>query len=131
MMTKKRFSIRERLASFRYAFHGINLLIRKEHNAWIHLAAALMVIGFGIILKLSAMEWSLIVFAIGLVFAAEAVNTAIEKLVDLVSPQHNKKAGKVKDLAAGAVLICAITAAIIGLLVLLPKIMALICHRSY
>ena len=121
-MIKKSFSIRKQLRSFKYAFRGIYLLLRKEHNAWVHSATALIVISLAILFKLNTIEWSLIVFAIGIVFAAEAFNTSIEKLVDMVSPEHRKKAGKIKDLAAGAVLFCALAAAAIGLLVFLPKI---------
>ncbi|HBX50696.1 MAG: diacylglycerol kinase [Bacteroidetes bacterium RIFOXYA12_FULL_35_11] len=114
---KNKFSIASRLLSFSYAFRGILIVFSKEHNAWIHLFAAILVICAGIFFNISAIEWCLIVFAIGLVFIAEMINTAIEKLVDFVSPDFNDKAGIIKDIAAGAVLVAALIAAVIGLLV--------------
>lgn len=117
-----KFSMIKRGHSFKYAFKGIIIVLKSQHNAWIHLAITVMVIIFGIIYPLTLTEWLLIIFAIGFVLVAEACNTAIEKLVDLVSPEHNDKAGQVKDMAAGAVLIAAITAAVIGLIIFVPKV---------
>ena len=74
----------------------------------------------GFVLGITRMEWMIIILCIGVVIAAELFNTAIEKLVDLVSPQQHPVAGQVKDIAAGAVLVCAATAAIIGLIVFIP-----------
>ena len=122
----QKFSIIKRLKSFKYAFNGIFVLIKNEHNAWIHLAALVVVVVAGIILKLSYTEWALVVFAIGFVFAAEAFNTAIETLVDLVSPEFDKKAGLIKDVAAGAVLIVAITTVVIGILIFGKKILQIL-----
>lgn len=116
------FTIRKRLKSFVYASNGIRLLITKEHNAWIHCFAAVCVVIAGIILKLSEMEWIAVCMCIGMVLSAEAVNSSIETLADLVSPEYNEAIKKTKDLAAGAVLILAITAAIIGLIIFIPKI---------
>ncbi|MBF0429701.1 MAG: diacylglycerol kinase family protein [Fibrobacteria bacterium] len=118
----KPFSPRDRLHSFRFAFKGILLLLKTQHNAWIHTMAAICVILFGLILKISAKEWCLVFLAIGGVFAAEAFNTAIEYLVDMVSPDYHEKAGKIKDLAAGAVLLIAFAAALTGLIIFLPKL---------
>lgn len=121
------FTLRKRLRSFKFAFNGIKLLITKEHNAWIHCFAAVCVVIAGFILGLSATEWIAVVFAIGTVLAAEAVNSSIEALADLVSPGYNEAIKRTKDLAAGAVLILAIAAAIVGLIIFVPKIMETIC----
>jgi diacylglycerol kinase (ATP) len=109
-------------ASFSYAFKGLYLLFTSQRNAKIHAIAALLVIILGFLFQIVWYEWALLIFAIGLVLSAEAINTAIEYLTDLVSPQQNEQAGKVKDLAAGAVLLTAITAFIIALLVFVPKL---------
>lgn len=105
-----------------YAFRGLNFLFRGQPNAWIHLTAAIGVIIAGFLCHLSSIEWGVIIFAIGLVFSAELFNSAIEELVNKVSPEFHPLAGKVKDLAAGAVLVAAITAAIIGAIIFLPKL---------
>src|SRR5688500_15259882 len=105
-----RSSLLKTLKSFKYAFHGIYLVIRYENNTRVHLAATIMVIGLGMLLQLSLVEWSIILMQIGLVWTAEIFNTALEKLVDLVSPEYNPKAGIVKDIAAGAVLVISIIA---------------------
>jgi diacylglycerol kinase (ATP) len=124
-MNQKEFQIGDRLKSFRFAFNGIRILFVKEHNAWIHLAAALLVTIAGIVLKISISEWVAVIFAIGLVFTSEAINTSIEKLSDFVSPEKQKSIKEVKDLAAAGVLISSITALLIGLFVFLPKILML------
>lgn len=115
--------MKKRLLSFKYAFNGLALLFRGEPNAWIHLVAAAGVITAGILLKINALEWALVIFAIGLVFSTELFNSAIEEIVNKVSPERNETAGKIKDLAAGAVLMAAITSAIIGLIIFIPKIL--------
>ena len=117
-----KFSIKKRLESFRYAFHGIYLTLKSQHNAWIHIAITIIVMIAGWTFGVSSTEWCFLIFAIGFVLSAEAFNTAIEELTDLVSPEQNPKAGIIKDVAAGAVLIAAIVAAIIGLIIFLPKI---------
>ena len=114
--------MKRRLLSFKYAFRGLYLLFKSQPNAWIHLFAAFGVIVAGFILKLSISEWIFVTFAIGFVISAELFNTAIEALVDKVSPEQNPISGKVKDLAAGAVLVAAITAAVIGLVIFVPKV---------
>ena len=82
--------------------------------------AAMAVIIAGIVLGITRTEWIMVVMCIGTVISAELFNTAIEKLVDLVSPERHPVAGRVKDIAAGAVLICAVAAAIIGLIIFIP-----------
>ncbi|OEK05086.1 diacylglycerol kinase family protein [Roseivirga misakiensis] len=118
----KPFSVKERLQSFKYAWRGIRVAIWQEHNFRIHLLAALIVIVTGFYFEISNTEWCWIVLAICIVFTAELFNTAIEKLVDLKSPEFDPLAGKIKDIAAGAVLVSALSAAIIGLLIFWPYI---------
>jgi diacylglycerol kinase (ATP) len=110
--------------SFRYAFAGIAELVRTQPNAKVHLAAAGLVIAAGLFFGLSRMEWCAVVFAITIVIAAETVNTALEYLTDLTSPDYHPLAGKAKDLAAGAVLISAMGAIAVGIIIFLPKVIA-------
>lgn len=127
-MKNRGFTLRKRLNSFRYAFNGIRLLIQKEHNAWIHCAITICVIPAGFIFNLSTTEWISIIIIIGAVFSAEAINSAIEAISDLVSPEYNESIKQTKDLAAGAVLIMAIIAVIIGLIIFIPKIIPYILN---
>lgn len=122
MQNNRKSSLSQFFASFKYAFNGIAKSFLIESKIRFHSLAAAVVIIAGFILDITYTEWALLVFAIGMVFTAEMINTGIEKIVDLVSPQKHPLAGLIKDLAAGAVLISAITAAIIGLLVFVPKI---------
>jgi len=122
MKTKQTFSILKRIKSFSHAFAGLKILLREEHNAWIHVAATVCVLFAGFIFDISAVEWMVIVLCIALVFALELVNSAIENLADFVSPQKNETIKKAKDLSAAAVLIVAIGALIVGLIIFIPKI---------
>lgn len=121
-MKNSGFTLKKRLRSFKFAFNGIKLLIRNEHNAWIHCFAAICVTIAGFYFNISSTEWIAVIFAIGTVLAAEAVNSSIEAFADLVSPEYNDAIKKTKDLAAGAVLILAISAAIVGIIIFVPKI---------
>lgn len=120
------FTLRKRLRSFKYAFNGIRLLISHEANAWIHCFAAVCVVLVGWFFELNTSEWMAVAIVIGMVLAAEAVNSSIEALCDLVSPEYNEAIKKSKDLAAGAVLILAIAAAVVGLIIFLPKFYSLV-----
>lgn len=111
--------------SFGYAFKGLVSLFRHENNAKVHLMAGILAVITAYYLGLSPVEWCILIIQIALVMAAEAFNTAIEKLCDVISPEKHPVIGKVKDLAAGAVLITAIAAVITGLLLFLPKILQL------
>ena len=124
-MKKEKFSIIKRLKSFIFALNGLKILILEEHNARIHLVAALCVIIAGIVLRIANVEWIAIIFAIGFVFALETINSAIENLADFISPEKNDQIKKIKDLSAAAVLISAITAIFIGLIVFIPKLITL------
>jgi diacylglycerol kinase len=119
------FSLKARLKSFTYAFQGWKVLIGHEHNARIHLVAAILAIIAGLLLKISSWEWIVIVLSICLVFAAEAFNSAIEYLCNFVSPQYHELIKKIKDLSALAVLFIAAGALISGLIIFLPKIITL------
>lgn len=114
--------VQKMLRSFRYAFKGIGFLT-KENNMKFHLMAAVVVLSAGFYVQLSATEWTVIIIQIGLVFSAEAFNTAIEKLCDFVSPSHQPLIGKAKDLAAAGVLIVSIVAIIVGIIIFLPKVL--------
>ncbi len=114
------FTVRGRLRSVRFALAGIAFMLRTQHNAWLHLAASVLVIGGGIALRISASDWRWLVVALVLVWVAEAVNTAFEHLCDVVSPQFHASVRISKDIAAGAVLIAAIGSAALGLMIFLP-----------
>ena len=118
--------LKNRLKSMQHAANGIYLLLRNEPNAKIHLLCTTLVICLSLLIELSTFEWSLIAFAIGMVFISEAFNSAIENLSDIVSPGYNKKIKVIKDLSAGGVLISAIAAVAIACLVLFPKIIELV-----
>ncbi len=111
--------IRKTANSFRYAIRGIGKVIRYENNAKVHLLATVAVLIAAFWLRVSFRDWCLLLIAVALVWITETINTAIEKLVDLVSPGHNEKAGAVKDISAGAVLIASAISMTIGLLVFL------------
>lgn len=117
---RSRFRLTARAASFRHAIRGIIHLVRTEHNAWIHAASTVAVIASGVLLHVSLADWRWLVLSIALVWMAEAFNTAIEGLCDVVSPDHDDRIGRVKDVAAGAVLTCAGAAAVMGVITLLP-----------
>ena len=121
-MQTEKFSLKKRSQSFGYAFAGIIRFFRTEHNAWIHLAATIGVIVLGIVLGVTAIETAFLVFAIGFVWVAELFNTCIEKIMDFISTEKHPKIQIIKDMAAGAVLVAAITALIIGIAIFIPKI---------
>ena len=125
MKTSKPFSISQRFKSFKYALEGIRTLFREEHNARIHAIAALVAIVLGFVLKISGNEWIALVIVMGLVFICELFNTSLEALADFVSPEKHPQIKKVKDLAAAAVLISALTAFITGIILIIPKIIIL------
>ncbi|MEO0581280.1 MAG: diacylglycerol kinase family protein [Bacteroidota bacterium] len=118
--------IRSRTKSFGYAFKGIGILFGTQVNARIHALAVVVIVALGVYLGLSMIEWAIIAICMGMVLAAEATNTAIESIVDLVSPDYHKLAGRAKDLAAGAVLLSVIFCGIAWSLIFLPKIWAMI-----
>ena len=123
---KKVLSIKRLRKSFGYAFKGIDDVIKHEPNMKIHVVVAILVVIMAFILKVSIIEWIILVLLIGAVLAAETINTTIENLVDMYTKDYDEKAKIVKDTAAGTVLILAITSAIIGLIIFIPKIIYLL-----
>jgi len=109
--------IKGRFKSFGYALRGIKRLIASQQNARIHLVISIAVILLGFFLKISKQDWCLIVLAMMIVWVAEGLNTAIEFLSDTVSEKYHPLIEKAKDIAAGAVLLAALSAAVIGVLV--------------
>ena len=114
------------LKSLGFAVQGIRTFYATQYNAKIHLVFSLAVTAVGLFLNLTTTEWCLVVLAMGMVWTAEACNTAIEFLTDLVTSEYHPLAKKVKDVAAGAVLLATTAAIIIGLLVFLPRLLELV-----
>lgn len=109
-----------RAHSFRCAFNGWWFVIRTQRNAWIHAVVSVAVVALSLWLHISRLEWAVIIIAITLVWTAEFLNTALEAVVDLASPQQHDLARVGKDVGAAAVLIAATSAVVIGLLILGP-----------
>ena len=122
-MTIKEFFL-SRIISFGHAFRGWAHVLKTQHNAWIHSVAATAVIVLGLWLGLPARDWAVLVLTIAMVFTAEFINTAIEAVVDLASPSHHPLAKVGKDVGAAAVLVAALSAILIGLLILGPPLWA-------
>jgi len=116
--------INSRVHAFGHAFHGWWHVLRTQRNAWIHSLAATLVVLVGLWLRISPRDWAVLVLTITMVFTAEFINTAIEAVVDLASPVHHPLAKVGKDVGAGAVLISALAAVLIGLLILGPPLWA-------
>lgn len=125
-MNNEHFSIKKRIKSFSYAFAGLKVLFEEEHNSWIHAVAAVCAITAGILLDISAIEWIAIIIVIGMVISAEIVNSSLERTADFIKAERDDRKRDIKDLGAAAVLICAITAAITGIIIFLPKLIALL-----
>jgi len=118
--------IRKRIQAFRYAFNGLADVFRTQANMRIHAVAAAMAVGLGLCFKITALEWGMAALAIGMVLMAEVMNTALEYLTDLVSPDIHPLAGKAKDAAAAAVLIAAAVSAVVGCLIFIPHFIRLL-----
>ena len=110
---------------FKVALLGIKIVFKEETSFRYQIVLMFITIGFGLFLGLSKLEWMAIIFATTIVFTFEMVNTAIENIIDMVSPDYHELAGKVKDISAGAVLISSLGALIIGALIFVPKIIDL------
>jgi len=126
----KTFAIKKFIKSFDYAGRGIYQLVKREQNARIHLLATVFVIIAGVLIGLNRYEWMVICIVVGMVWSAEAFNTAVEKLVDMISAERCPQAGLVKDIAAGGVLICALAAFIIAMLVFVPHLSIFLNYLS-
>ena len=119
------FSVGARIRSFRHALRGISATLSTQHNAWIHAAATTAAVAAAVALRIDRMEWLAVVLAIMAVWTAEGLNTAFEALCNVASPEFHPLVERAKDVAAGAVLISAIGAAVVGLLVFGPRLLAL------
>lgn len=117
------FTLTGRLQSFRHALHGIGLMLKSQHNAWLHAFASICILAVGGLFRLSDGEWCWIILAIMAVWTAEALNTALEFLADAASPEFHPLVKNAKDVAAGGVLISAVGSVVIGLLVLGPHLL--------
>jgi len=124
MSEREAFSLAARVRSFGHAFRGVGRLLATQHNAWIHSVATTAVLGLATLLDLGRSGWVALLVAVAMVWVAEAFNTAIELLCDRVSPEHDPLIGQAKDVAAAGVMIAAGIAAVIGLLVLGPPLLA-------
>ncbi len=120
------FDLSCRLRSFKFAVQGIGHLMRTQPNAWIHLAATMVTVGAGFMLGLSMAEWCWMVLAMTGVWVAEAMNTALELLCDATTTEFHPLIGRAKDVAAGAVLLAALGAFVVGVIVFLPKMRAFV-----
>jgi len=118
------------IRSFGYAFKGVAYATTSQLNFRIHLVATVLAVITGYLLHISTNEWQWVMLCITVVLVTEIFNTMIETLVDLVSPGFNEKAGRVKDMAAGAVVIAATFAMVTGLIIFLPKILLLFNHAA-
>ncbi len=116
------------LSSFRFAFAGLGYLLWSQRNAKIHVGIGLAAVALGFLLRITRSEWLALVLTIALVLAAEGVNTAVEATVDLASPEYHPMAKVAKDVAAGTVLLTAIASLIVGLIVFLPRLLALVLN---
>ena len=121
-MAKKESFLVNRIKSIGFAIKGVLLLLKTESSIQIQLVIALLVTLAGFYFEISITEWMLQTLAIGLVIAAEGINTAIEKLSDYINPKQDTKIGLIKDISAGAVFMAAIAALILGLIIYIPKL---------
>ncbi len=124
----KSFSLKGRIRSFQYAIRGIALMIHSQHNAWLHALATVIVVSIGCLFHIDTGDWCWLVLALMAVWTAEAMNTALEFLADVASPEFHPLVEKAKDVAAGAVLLSAIGSVIIGLLVFMPYLLEVLGH---
>lgn len=112
--------------SFRYAFSGVKEAFQSEKNMRVHFILMILAIVLGLVLKLSSIEWAILTITIGLVLISEFINTSLEQIVDIVSPEKQEKAKVAKDVAAAGVLVSALVSLLIAVFLFLPKILALL-----
>jgi len=116
-----KFSVRSRIKSFYYAFEGVIRFFRTEQNAWLHLLATVYVVIVSLIVGVTKPEAIALIIAIALVWITEMINTCMEKVMDMISKEYDIRIKIIKDISAGAVLVAATAALIIGLIVFIPK----------
>lgn len=117
--------MKKRLYSFKYAWNGLKILFREEHNARVHLVFSILAVCMGLFLEISAMEWLVVTISIGFVVALEIINTSVENIANLISLETNHQIKRIKDLSAAAVFIASITSVIVGLIVFGSKLLKL------
>ena len=122
---RKKFSLTRQLKSFTFAFEGIRVLWKEEHNIRIHIIAAFLALIAGLFFQIQVYEWIAVILVIAFIIVTEIINTSIEHLADVVSPGIDNQIKKIKDIAAAAVLIAAISAVVVGVIIFLPKIIRL------
>ena len=122
MSERSKWSVGARFKSVGYALQGLRFMLRTQPNAWLHVGASIAVVGLACILKVSPADWRWLIAAMSMVWVAEGLNTAIEYVCDAVSPGYSQAVKHAKDIAAASVLICALAAAVIGLLSFWPYI---------
>lgn len=120
--SKKKFSIKERLLTFKHVFCGFKVLWAEEHNARIHIIVSVIVVILGALLDISLTEWLIVLVLIGLVLSLEIINTSIENICDYISPEWHMIIKKIKDLAAAAVFLAAMISVVCGIIIFLPKL---------
>ena len=123
---KKGFSFKKLFMAFVYAARGYKRVYHEEQNMWVHTIIALWVLIFGFIFQITHTEWLFLIFAIGMVIGAEILNTTVENMVDLVTVHFHEKAEIAKNTAAAFVMVLTITAALIGLIIFIPRVVELI-----
>ena len=121
---RKGFSLAARLKSVRYAIDGIGFMLRTQHNAWLHGIATVIVVTLGVLCDVDAVDWRWLIAAMAMVWVAETLNTAVEYMCDVLSPEYNEAVKHAKDIAAGGVLIAAIAAMLIGAVTFWPYLLA-------
>lgn len=123
---KQIFSIIKRIQSFENASNGLSVFFKTTHNSWIQIFVGAVAVFFGFIFDISQTQWLFLVLSIGFVLVTEALNTAFEFDIDLTSPEYHEYAKYTKDVAAGAVLLASITASVVGIIIFLPKFLAVL-----
>lgn len=126
MASSNKFSLFERMKSFKHAFNGIKMLLLKEHNARVQITVAILVILAAFLFQIEPFEWLALILSIGFVISMELINTSLEKLADFVEPTWHKNIGEVKDYAAGAVFVSSLTALSVGLVVFCPRVILIL-----
>jgi diacylglycerol kinase (ATP) len=119
-VTPQRLTLTARLKSFGYALQGIAFMLKTQHNAWLHGLATIAVIVLAVYCNVSASDWRWLIVAMGMVWVGETINTAVEYVCDVVSPDYNHAVKHAKDIAAGGVLIAAVASLVIGALTFWP-----------
>lgn len=126
MAERRKFSISRLARSFTFAGKGLRWVWKSEPNFRVHCATAILVVTFGFLLQISRQEWGAIALCIGMVLAAETLNSALEVLADAVHPEEHPLIGKAKDASAGAVLLVSLAAGVVGAIIFCPKIWQMI-----